>query len=126
MFDVNVNSVLIEIRGAAQVDGYGQPTVPGAVLWAGSAPGYLKRARKQRTGELEGPGKTDTFTILRTALGSVLEQAGASWDATTVVILDQRTSPSQQRRFTVQGMEDRAVGSVVDSVKLDLAAETSS
>ncbi|HZP14702.1 MAG TPA: hypothetical protein VFA96_02680 [Nocardioides sp.] len=122
--NVFANATLQEIRGPSPIDGYGNPTGQGPVLWAGSANGYLKRARRQRkqSGEADR-GLTDTFTILRTALAGALEVAGPAWEATTVVIADQRTGTTIRRRFSVRGMENRAAGTIADSVRLELTGE---
>jgi hypothetical protein len=132
--NVNVNATLLEVRGPGALDAHGDPDPTGTVLWSGRARGYLKRARKQgqktslrsaTTTERADPGLTDTFTILRTALARAVEQAGPGWEATTVLIEDQRATPPVTRRFTVQGMENRAVGSIVDSVRLELVSDGS-
>lgn len=127
--DILANATLLEIRAAGDLDEYGKPDADGAVLWSGTARGYLKRARRQRElGAASGDqradrGLTDTFTILGTALAGALEQAGPAWEATTVLIEDQRSGTAVTRRFTVQGMENRAVGSIADSVKLELTSD---
>jgi hypothetical protein len=120
--NVFTNALLLEVRAPGAIDRTGAVGV-GTVLWTGRAGGYLKRQRAQtkRSGE-EDKGRMDTFTILRSQ-APVLEQAGPNWKATTILVEDHRGQTPVQRHFTVQGMEDRAVGSIVDSVRLELSNE---
>lgn len=121
---VLANAVLTQITSAGSPDAYGDPTA-GTVLWTGRAPGYLKRQRGTRLGAngQQVDARADTFTILNTAGAAILEAAGADWEATTVTIEDQRTSPPVTRTFTVRAMENRAAGTIVDSVRLELDHE---
>jgi len=52
-----------------------------------------------------------------------VEKAGADWEAHTVVIEDQRSTPPVRLRFVVRGMENRQAGTPVDSIRLELDAE---
>lgn len=127
------NAVLTKITGAGAPDRYGDPGA-GQVLWSGRAAGYLKRVRRSVLSmrlSVEGSGggvqtdvRVDIFTILASASAPVVEVAGPDWEATTVEIEDQRTSPPVVRTFTVTAMENRAAGTIADSVRLELDQET--
>lgn len=120
---VLANAVLTAIYAPGSPDEYGD-TTDGSVLWAGRASGYLKRSRRSVvSGGRELQIRRDVFTILATAGAPVLTVAGPDWEATTVTIEDQRVSPPVTRRFTVVAMEDRAAGTIVDSVRLELDRE---
>lgn len=118
------NATLVEIAGPGPLNRDGDPGDPVAV-WTGRADGYLKRARKNvLSAGVQVRVATDTFTILDTQLAPVIAIAGADWEASTVVIEDHRTGAVLARRFTVNAMEHRAAGSIVDSVRLELEGET--
>ena len=119
------NCYLTAIVGPADVDDYMQPTGTGTSLWTGRAPAYLKRARRGAQDQgMERKGATDTLFVLDAALAPVLETAGREGEATTVTVVDSRTATTVTRTFTVLGMEHRAAGTSVDSVRLDLDRET--
>lgn len=118
------NAYLTEITGAGGPDEYGDPGA-GTSLWTGRAPGYLKRVRKTIvSGGQEVLVRRDLFIILAGAGAPVLEVAGPDWEATTVTIEDQRDPTPVTRIFSVVAMENRAAGTVVDSVRLELDHET--
>jgi hypothetical protein len=118
------NATLVEIAEPGPLAANGDPGDPVAV-WAGRASGYLKRVRKQvLSGGAQVRLATDTFTILDTELAPVIEEAGADWEASSVVIEDMRTGTVVARRFMVNAMEHRAAGTIVDSVRLELEGET--
>lgn len=118
------NAVLVEIAQPGPLAPNGDPGTP-VTVWTGAARGYLKRSRRQTVVKGESvSGKRDTFTILNSQAAPVLEKAGGNWEASTVVIRDERTGSPQERRFTVRGMENRAAGTPVDSVKLELDTES--
>lgn len=114
------NATLVEIAAPGPLDTNGDPGEPETV-WTGRARGYLKRVRRQTiSGGVNVRVKRDIFTVLRTTGAPALEQAGGDWEAYTVLIDDERTSETQQLRYTVRGMENRAGGTPVDSVRLEL------
>lgn len=118
------NAVLVSITGPGSPDAYGD-TITGTVVWSGRAAGYLKRVHKTIvSGGQEVDVRRDIFTILNTAGAAVLEVSGADWEATTVVIDDLRGPSPVRRRFTVVAMENRAAGTPLDSVRLELDTET--
>lgn len=120
------NAYLTAITGPASVGDYMQPTGPGSSLWTGSAPAYLKRARRGSQDQgVERKGATDTLFVLDTSLAPILEAAGRDDQATTVTVEDHRAATTVTRTFTVLGTEHRAVGTSVDSVRVDLDRETS-
>lgn len=117
------NAVLLSINDAGSADEYGDATA-GTALWSGRAAGYLKRVAKTVvSGGQEVKVRRDIFTILASAGAPVLEVAGPDWEATTVTIDDLRGPTPVRRRFTVTAMENRAAGTPLDSVRLELDTE---
>ena len=119
------NAVLAGIAKPGQVDEYGDPAGNGDLLWAGAAPGYLRRSR----GTVVSGGQqvqviSDRFVIRDLAGVPVVETPGARWAGSTVTIDDMRTGVAVRRQFTVQAMVHSATGSSVDSLRLDLTDET--
>lgn len=122
--NVLTNSTLVEIAKPGTLAPNGDPSEP-VTVWTGAAKGYLKRSRRQTVSKGESVVvRRDTFTIMSTAGAPAIEQAGGDWEAYTVVIDDERTSSTQRRRFTVRGMENRAAGTIADSIRLELYGET--
>lgn len=133
---VVANAVLTEIKGPGTLTPNGDPASNGTVLWSGRANGYLKRQKKSAIsghGQAQGSAlatgqhvtvNIDVFTILRSAGSPPLAIAGADWEACTVVIEDRRTSPAVTKRFRVNAAENRAAGTIADSVRLELEAES--
>lgn len=129
MSDGLSNAVLTGISTPGALDSHGRPT-SSSTVWTGEATGYLKRIhravpmhRGSQSGVPTGAEivKTDVFWILGGAGAPPAEVAGADWEGSTVTIIDQRTSPPVTRTFRVVGMENRAIGSPVDNVRLELA-----
>ena len=119
------NCYLTAIVGPSEVDDYMQPTGAGSTLWTGRAPAYLKRARRGAQDQgVERKGATDTLFVLDTSLAPILEAAGREGEATTVTVDDSRTATAVTRTFTVLGVEHRAAGTSVDSVRIDLDRES--
>lgn len=119
------NAELLKITGPAGVDRYGDNTGTGTTLWTGRAPGYLKRQRRTVvSGGIEVKVERDIFTLLHAAGVPASMVAGPDHEATTVQIEDRRTPTPATRTFTVVAMENRAGGSVADSVRLELDEET--
>lgn len=119
------NAVLIEIATPGPLADNGDPGTP-VTVWTGRAAGYLKRARRNiLAASAQVIVATDTFTILDSELAPAIEDAGPDWSASSVVIEDMRTGTVVRRRFTVNAMEHRAAGTIVDSVRLELQAEAS-
>lgn len=117
------NAVLVEISTPGPLDAFGDPGTP-VVAWTGRAGGYLKRVRRNvLSGGATVRLTTDTFTILDSAAAPVIEEAGPDWTASTVVIDDMRTSTPVRRRFTVNALEHRAAGTIVDSLRIELEGE---
>lgn len=118
------NAVLTQIASPGPLDRHGDPGAP-VVTWTGRAPGYLKRTRRSvLSGGAQVRVVVDTFTVLATAGAPASQVAGADWEASTVVIEDRRSSTPISRRFRVAAMENRAAGTRVDSVRLELEGET--
>lgn len=120
------NAVLTKIETPGPLTDEGDPGTPVAA-WTGRAAGYLKRvARQEVSGGEQITVKEDVFILLRSTGAPIVETAGPDWEATTVVIEDRRTPTPVTRRFTVDGMENRAAGTPVDSIRLQLANERAS
>ena len=125
------NAALTAITAPGTPDIYGNVT-PGAPVWIGRAPCYLKRATDtDPTSRSTVPGGdsppqsltlTDEAFILATTGAPVVEVAGPDWSGTTVTILDMRARPYTARTYLVAEMENRAAGTIVDSVRLGLIA----
>lgn len=117
------NATLEEIAKPGPLQGNGDPGEPVSV-WKGHARGYLKRIRRMAiSGGVNVQVKRDVFVILNSAGAPAIEHAGTDWEAHTVVIADQRTGQVKRRRYAVRGMENRAIGSPVDSIRLELDPE---
>lgn len=116
------NATLIEIASPGPLADNGDPGTPVAV-WTGRAGGYLKRARKNvRSSESQVRVEVITFTLLRTVAPEVADLivAGSDDEASTVVIEDNRTPTTSTLRYRVNAAENRAAGTIVDSLKLEL------
>jgi hypothetical protein len=117
------NATLTEIAEPGLLGPSGDPGEP-VVIWTGRARGYLKRLRRTViSGGEDVRLKRDIFTILNSAGSPPVETAGPDWQACTVVIDDERETVTKTRRFTIRGAENRAAGTPVDSVRLELDAE---
>jgi hypothetical protein len=117
------NAMLVEIARPGPLTGNGDPGEP-VQVWSGRVAGYLKRTRRQViSGGISVNIHRDVFTLLRTQGAPVVEEAGGDWSAYTVILEDNRTPTTQRRRFTVRGMENRAAGTPVDSIRLELDTE---
>ncbi len=94
-------------------------------LWSGRAPAYLKRER--HTTVADGANivvALDVLTVLDSAGGPPIVLAGADWEAGRVTVIDQRAKPYRTRAFTVDRAEHRAAGTIADSLRLELSAES--
>jgi hypothetical protein len=121
--NVPVNATLTAIAAPGPLGPSGDPGTP-VTVWQGRAKGYLKRIRRQVvSGGQSVDLKRDIFTLLNSEGAPVIEQAGADWEGSTVVIADERTPTLQERRYVVRGMENRAAGTPADSIRLELAEE---
>jgi hypothetical protein len=117
------NAALVEIARPGPLATNGDPGTP-VVVWTGVAKGYLKRTRRMVVSGGENvPVKRDVFTLLNRAGAPVVEKAGGDWEAHTVVLEDLKFSPAVKLRFVVRGMENRAAGTPVDSIRLELEGE---
>lgn len=118
------NAVLLEIAEPGPLADSGDPTEP-VPVWSGRASGYLKRERRSvvRQGNQVDIDQ-DIFILLRTAGAPAVVKAGPDWTAHTLVIEDRRTATPVTRRFTAKAMENRAAGTLVDSIYVELDTET--
>lgn len=119
-----VNAVLTQIASPGAPDAWGDPGTP-VVQWTGRAGGFLKRERKTvLSAGANVRVVTDVFWLLDRTAAPVIEEAGADWAASTVVIEDQRTPIPVTRRFRVNAAEHRAAGTIVDNLRLELEGDT--
>lgn len=119
------NATLTEIAQPGPLGPNGDPGDP-VVVWSGRARGYLKRLRRTViSGGQDVRLKRDIFTVLNSAGAPPVETAGPDWEACTVVIDDERELTTRTRRYAVRGAENRAAGTPVDSIRLELDAEAS-
>lgn len=128
------NCALLDVSAPPSVDGYGDATAPGAVLWTGRVAGHLRRRRvlqrqtiRATSGALSDPGATlveiDQLIVRPSAGGpaGVLVQPGDSERAQTVLVEDRRTGTPAQRRFRVTALQLRAGSGIADSILVSLA-----
>ncbi len=118
------NAKLTTVETPGPLADNGDPGTP-VPVWTGEAQGFLAREdRDVLSAGVQVRVRTDTFLLfdregveVGLAIGSV--QAGADWEATTVVISDERLTPPILRRWTISGMEHDVDGTL-DCVKLIL------
>lgn len=121
------NATLTKIETPGPLANNGDSGTP-VTAWTGEARGFLERKdRDVIAAGVQVKVKTDTFILFdregveqTVAIGSVL--AGSDWEASTVVIEDERLSPSVTRRWSIAGMEHEADGTM-DHVLLTLNAD---
>lgn len=129
------NAILLEIRAPGALDIHGRQAGDGPVAWTGRAACYLKRIRKLAASNEAVTGgipavqtvkKTDVLWLLNNAGVPLVEQAGPDWEGSTITVLDQRTTTPVTRVFKVLAMENRAAGTIVDNVRLELGTPSTS
>lgn len=121
------NAVLTQINGPGTIDRAGDVETAGTAIWTGRAGACLQR-RDRRVVTPEGMTlvEADVLIVPRSSGAPVSELAGDQARATTVVVEDRRTGTAVTRRFRVVGVENRAAGTMVDSVRLELDDERAS
>lgn len=117
------NVAVVEIATPGPLAANGDPSGH-VVAWGGAVAGYLTRARRQTIsgGEVVYV-LVDRLVMLAAVAAPLLDAvtaAGAVWEAATVLIEDRRAGAAACRRFTVRGVDLRAAGTPVDSLRLDL------
>lgn len=115
------NATLTAIATPGSPDRNGDPTT-GTPIWTGAAPGYLTRIDRTILNDgQQTTVKLDVFALPRTVGAAILEVAGPDWTATTVTIEDRR-NPDAIASFTfrVRAMEQRAAGTALDHIRLEL------
>lgn len=115
------NAVLVEVASPGPLASNGDAGVP-VPVWTGRAGGYLKRGRNEsRSNNADVLTDTITFTLLRTVADvASLISTGSDAQASSVVIDDMRTGVAVRARYRVNAFENRAAGTIVDSLKLTL------
>ena len=114
------NATLTEVALASGVDRYGEPSTV-AVEWTGRVRGYLHSPRMaDQQGDREVDARPVRFTMSGTVAAGIsdLLASGADGKAAEVTIVDDATGAEEI--FTLKGVNRYQVGSVADSVRLEL------
>lgn len=118
------NAVLTAIKAPGTPDDYGDVATAGTAVWTGSVPCYLRRTRRR---VMSAGAMTllnaDQLFVRRTTGAPVLEIAGDQLQGTTVSVTDNRTGTPVSRSFRVVAVDNRAGGTSVDAVRLELDDE---
>lgn len=119
------NSILAAVNTPGVPDKSGDVDQPGDPMWVGQAPGYLKRPRRTTlsAGQQIDVKQDILYLPIRPGVPTKVGP-GAQWNGATVVIDDLRGAAAVRKRFTVKHEDLRAVGSDVDSLRLELSYET--
>lgn len=115
-----VNATLTEVALASGVDRHGEPSAV-TVEWAGRVRGYLHSPRMARNEDgRESDERPVRFTIEGAASVSIsdLLVSGADGKAAEITIEDDVTG--SEEIYTLKGVARYQVGSVADSVRLEL------
>lgn len=114
------NATLTAVHAAGAPDRNGD-VQQGALLWSGEATGYLQRNdRTVLAGGQQTRLQTDVLMVPRTHAAPVIQVAGPDWAATTITVQDRRGDTPAETTFRVEMMEHRAVGTLLDHVRLEL------
>ena len=116
------NATLTKIESPGALAGNGDPGAP-VTVWTGTAAGFLQREDRDVLSDgIQVHVTADTFLLFdKAGAPAAAIVAGSDWQASTVVISDERTTPAVLRRFSVTGMEHEADGTL-DHVLLTLNA----
>lgn len=117
------NATLTKVETPGPLANNGDPGTP-VVAWTGEARGFLERKdRDVIAGGVQVKVKVDTLIVFDAEGAPVTSMlAGSDWEASTVVVSDERNAVAVLRRFTVTGMEHEADGTM-DHVLLTLNAD---
>lgn len=117
------NATLTEVHGPGTPDRSGKRTDEGTLLWSGMLRCYIKRASKTLT--VNGNyTKIEFDQLIINGRVPVSIDIGSELRGATLTIDDQRDG-SITRKFRAVGIEKLAVGSIADSVRIELADERS-
>lgn len=114
------NATLTEVALSTGVDRAGEPSAV-TVEWTGRVRGYLHSPRMaDRQDEREVDARPVRFTITGAAAVSIsdLLVSGADGKAAEITLVDDATGTEEI--FTLKGLARYQVGSVADSVRLEL------
>lgn len=115
------NSVLTAVYGPGAVDDYGKNTGDGPALWSGRMGAYLHRAWKSES--LNGQyGRREIDELVVRGHLPIELVIGAQAMASRLEIVDNRDTPVI-RTFRAVSIQKTAIGSPVDSVRIELADE---
>lgn len=113
------NAVLMAVNGPGAVDRSGKRTGDaGELLWSGTLRCYLRRASRMETTN----GNLNRVNFDQLVIhGRAPAQVNIGGDvAGYVVTVEDHRGDRTARKFRVDGVERLAVGSVADSIRLDL------
>lgn len=116
------NAVLTAVFGPPRVDGYGDETAQGDPVWEGRQSAYLTRRRVFTKTPSGGSTLAEVDLLILVGNPPVPLTPGDQPRASTVIVEDQR-GESTTRRFRVASVDQRAIGSPVDSTRVVLADE---
>jgi hypothetical protein len=133
---IGENCTVLELRGPGAKDGYGQVAdgATGALIWSGRAPATMRTVRRSKKEEAQSGGSASGERTTRIEVDQLIIRrlAGVSIDSivvgeqakgTTVLVEDRRTGTTVTKRRRVVGVDNRAAGTNVDAIRLDLADE---
>ena len=118
------NAVILALNAAGTPDGYGDVPAEGVVSWEGRQDAYLKRVRRRLVsgGQLVDDYR-DMLIVQTPAVSLTQAVPGDDVAGSTVLVEDLRNPTAVLRRFRVVAVDHRAVGSPVDSLRLELDDE---
>lgn len=125
---MTTNATLTAINSAGATDRHGDVASEGDLKWSGMLRGYLTRRKKSVTvgdPRAEGGQRRERLEVDVLVLHGRLPIAVTTGDQSvgdTIVVIDHRMG-DVEKRFRVVGVDVRAIGSPVDSARLELADE---
>ena len=127
------NAVVTSLAPPGTPDPTGDVTSPGADVWIGRAPAYLRRVRTRMIAQSTSGGGVSNAELIPVFRDSIIVQRppqallaavpGDDASGWTVTVEDRRSVAPTTRRFRLVMTDHRAVGSVVDSLRFELADE---
>lgn len=109
------NAILIEVAAAPSVDGYGDDTGSGDVLWRGRVACHLRRRRVLASNQGLATMIEQDEVIARPSAGAPLLQyaVGDRERADTILVEDRRYRPPTRKRYRVSGVTLRGGGGTI-------------
>lgn len=117
-----MNATLTEVTGPGTVDRSGERTAEGATVWEGRLRVYLRRGSKMVTvnGNMN---KVEFDQLVVKGHLPFSTDIGSQKNGSVLTVLDQRERTAVERKFRAVAVQRMAVGSPVDSVRIELAEE---